>query len=218
MKNVVRVEIGGEVVWGESMFPEPAVEVIWQSCQWVDDFTSCLRASVTHRAIELYLVRPPSVQGFCNLSKNSSFYIREMDLYFPDHWPGYYYKWEGNNISWTAGNLLHICPFRGGLWAGDSVHPLSPLQAANMLIHPFVCLSGFLNLISLLSQSFLWDSYIPRDMLFDKCLRLTSLVYRKEITTDSRMKNKNVWKGQVRYTCLEFTAISDQSLHIYRGK
>lgn len=56
--------------------------------------------------------------------------FRETDLYFPAHWPGYYYKWEGNNIGWTAGsacNLLHICPFHGGLWASDSVHP-SPLS------------------------------------------------------------------------------------------
>lgn len=184
---------------------------VWERL-WPTERSSCIW-SVLHVC---------SGQGFCILSKNSSFYIREMDLYFPAHWPGYYYKWEGNNIGWTAGNLLHICPFRGGLWARDSVHPLSPLQAANMLIHPSACLSGFLNLISLLSQSVLRDSYVPRDMLFDKCLRLTSLVshlvYRKEITTDSRMKNKNIWKGEVRYTCLEFTAISDQSLHIYRGK
>lgn len=44
-----------------------------------------------------------------------------VDSYFPAHWPGYYYKWEGNNIAWTAGsacNLLHICSFHGGLWAG----------------------------------------------------------------------------------------------------
>lgn len=55
--------------------------------------------------------------------------FREMDLYFPAHWPGYYYKWEGNNIGWTAGsacNLLHICPFHGRLWARDLVHSLFP--------------------------------------------------------------------------------------------
>lgn len=52
--------------------------------------------------------------------------FRETDLYFPAHWPGYYYKWEGNSIGWTAGsvcNLLHICPFHRGLWTRDSVHP-----------------------------------------------------------------------------------------------
>lgn len=81
----------------------------------------------------------------------------EMDLYFPAHWPGYYYKWEGNNIGWTAGsacNLLHICPFYGGLWARDSVHSLQSPDSRLVCLSIHQCvIQGILNLLSFFTNS-----------------------------------------------------------------
>lgn len=42
--------------------------------------------------------------------------------------------------------------------------------------------------------------------------------YREEISITSRMEIKTFYKGEVRYTCLGFTAKSAQSLNIYRKK
>ena len=127
-----------------------AVAVIWQSRWRDDDFislfeSSCSPPSADVRIASQYILSTRAagkvlylVQEFLPFTS-----FGETDLYFPAHWPGYYYKWEGNNIGWTAGsarNLLHICPFHGGLWARDSVH-LSSLQAANLFIHPSVGVS-----------------------------------------------------------------------------
>lgn len=87
-----------------------------------------------------YILHVCSGQSFVSCPRILPFTsFAETDLYFPAHWPGYYYRWEGNNIGWTAGsvcNLLHICPFHGGLWARDSVRSL--LSPANRLVYPSI--------------------------------------------------------------------------------
>lgn len=167
--------------------PVAAVQVTWQSQQWDDDFTSCLRASVPsspssptllskHACVNCsqYILHMCSRQSFVSCPRILPFTsFRETDLYFPAHWPGYYYKWEGNNIGWTAGsacNLLHICPFHGGLWTRDSVHrSLLARQQICLCIHPVVCLSENLNPISLASD-ILQDTFVPFVCCLVKCL------------------------------------------------
>lgn len=134
--------------------PAAAVVLIWQSHWWDGDFASLFESFCDlpmHARVNCsqYILHMCSGQSFVSCPGILPFTsFREMDLYFPAHWPGYYYKWEGNNIGWTAGsacNLLHICPFHGGLWARDSVHPspLSRQQACLSLHHVSVSFRVF---------------------------------------------------------------------------
>lgn len=126
--------------------------------------TSCTRAA----GKVLYLV-----QEFCLLHPSAG-----RGLYFPAHWPGYHYKWEGNNVGWTAGsarNLLHICRFHGGLRARDWVGP-SPLSRQKTCLVIHLCVFQGLNLkyyLTNISLSVsLFCSLVCRGV---KRLRLTSL-------------------------------------------
>lgn len=189
MKMFFSIETGGERLgWVSTL---QAFSSTWPSgccpgdltvSQWDDDFTSCLRASVNplplpkhaHVNCSQYILHMCSGQSFVSCPRILPFTsFRETDLYFPAHWPGYYYKWEGNNIGWTAGsacNLLHICPFHGGLWTRDSVHPSSlARQQICLCIHPLVCLSENLNPIPLASD-ILQDTYVPFVCCLVKCL------------------------------------------------
>lgn len=148
-----------------------------------------------------YILHLCSGQSFVSRPRILPFMsFRETDLYFPAHWPGYYYKWEGNNIGWTAGsacNLLHICPFHGCLWARDSVRSFSHLQAATLLIHPYVGLS-FRVLNIFLYKEYWWvlASDVPLVCGLVKWRWLVSCT-REEISINWRMENeKHLKKGR----------------------
>lgn len=115
-------------IWGESLHsrfpalsgPAAAVQAVWED----DDLTSCLFAIFFFHLNEWgdcfqYILHVCCRQSFfVSCPKSPSFTsFGGLDLYFTAHWPAYYDKWGGNNISWTAGstcNLLHICPFHSG--------------------------------------------------------------------------------------------------------
>lgn len=123
--------------------PMAAVEVIWQSGRRM--MTSLpvweLLWPTKHAHVNCsqYILHMCSGQSFVSCPRIFPFTsFRETDLYFPAHWPGYYYKWEGNSIGWTAGsvcNLLHICPFHRGLWTRASVHPSPGSKCVYLSIH-----------------------------------------------------------------------------------
>jgi len=118
---------------GGTMTSLPVWELLWTT-----KHATCSQY-ILHMCIGQRFVFCPRIISFMS--------FRETDLYFPAHWPGYYYKWEGNNIGWTAGsacNLQHICPFHGCLWSRVWVRS-SPLsrQHTRLSIFRLVCLSGY---------------------------------------------------------------------------
>lgn len=57
----------------------------------------------------------------------------ESTLYFPAHWPGYYYKWEGNN-SWLQLQSAAHLPVHDSLWATEPDQPQSRRSRLKMML------------------------------------------------------------------------------------